>query len=126
MEHPLDQLRPDEPSQPPEPPVPTDADRGRAEPVDRTVAEPLDLESLRRKVASQPTIEQAKGMLMGYYGIDAEQAFALLRRWSSSRHVKLRDLCRAVVEAGSTPGPHPYAGLRAVLGSQEPGAGPTV
>ena len=53
---------------------------------------------LRGLVASMPAIEQAKGMLMAYYGCDAERAFAILRRWSSVHHVKVRDLADLLVE----------------------------
>ncbi|SEQ45377.1 ANTAR domain-containing protein [Microlunatus flavus] len=62
-----------------------------------------DLGSMRRALETQPAIEQAKGMLMAYYGIDADRAFAVLSRWSSMRHVKVRDLCRDIVEAAALP-----------------------
>ena len=75
----------------------------------------LDADSLHRLAATQPVIEQAKGMLMAYYGIDADAAFALLNRWSSERHVKVRDLSRRVVEHGSTTHPQPFGALRSLL-----------
>lgn len=81
----------------------------------------LDAEALQRLATTQPPIEQAKGMLMGYYGIDADAAFALLSRWSSERHVKVRDLSRRVVERGSVPDPEPFGALRRVL--EQDGAG---
>jgi len=43
-------------------------------------------------------IEQAKGALMLAYGLDSEQAFAMLRWWSRNRNVKVRDLAVRLVE----------------------------
>lgn len=50
--------------------------------------------------ASRPTIEQAKGVLMMRYAIDAEAAFALLRRYSQRENIKVRDVARSMVESG--------------------------
>jgi len=46
-------------------------------------------EHLRRKLQTLPVIEQAKGMLMGRYGIAADAAFAILRRRSQDTNTKL-------------------------------------
>lgn len=49
-------------------------------------------------------IEQAKGSLMLAYGLDADQAFAMLNWWSSHRNLKVRDLAARLVatwEAGT-------------------------
>lgn len=43
-------------------------------------------------------IEQAKGMIMFVYGIDAEEAFALLRKQSQDHNVKLRLLAEQVTK----------------------------
>jgi hypothetical protein len=61
----------------------------------------MDPDDLRLLAISLPLIEQAKGVLMGHYGIGADTAFAVLRRWSSSRQLKLRDLAAALVEEAS-------------------------
>ncbi|NMH99604.1 ANTAR domain-containing protein [Pseudonocardia acidicola] len=51
-------------------------------------------------------IEQAKGMVMGRAGLDAERAFELLVRVSQQQNVKIRDLAAALVqEAPGTPRP---------------------
>jgi hypothetical protein len=71
-----------------------------------------ELEGLRHKLATQPEIEQAKGMLMGYYGCSAEDAFAALVRCSQHANRKLRDIAHDVVTAASRPGAHPYEALR--------------
>jgi hypothetical protein len=44
------------------------------------------------------TIEQAKGSLMLAYGVDADQAFAMLSWWSRNKNVKVRDLAERLVE----------------------------
>ena len=70
---------------------------------------------------SRPAIEQAKGALMVSYGLDADDAFLLLRRYSQHVNVKLRDVARAVVEA--LPHPQPAARLPSRLGRVGRGAG---
>jgi len=50
---------------------------------------------------SRPIIEQAKGVLMMTYALDAEAAFALLRRYSQRENTKVRDVARSVVESMS-------------------------
>jgi ANTAR domain-containing protein/PAS domain-containing protein len=74
-----------------------------SEAVRRTVSQEVDaaLELIGR---SRPLIEQAKGALMSAYAIDAEQAFALLRRYSQLRNVKVREVARVLVDAIATDG----------------------
>ena len=55
--------------------------------------------TLRRAVASQARIEQAKGALMLVYGLDAEAAFALLSWQSQHSNIKLRELADRLVNA---------------------------
>jgi hypothetical protein len=62
-----------------------------------------DYQHLQRRLATLPVIEQAKGVLIGRFGIDADTAFALLRRWSSHSNVKLRDICRLLVDTAAQP-----------------------
>lgn len=47
---------------------------------------------------NRATIEQAKGLLMVAYGLNPEQAFAMLRWWSRNRNIKIRDLATRLVE----------------------------
>ncbi len=47
---------------------------------------------------NRAVIEQAKGALMLAYGLDSDQAFAMLRWWSRNRNVKVRDLAERLVE----------------------------
>lgn len=68
--------------------------------------ERMDPDDLRLLAMSLPLIEQAKGILMGHYGCDAGTAFTILRRWSSTHRLKLRDLAGSLVaEASRTGGP---------------------
>jgi hypothetical protein len=60
-----------------------------------------EIEDLRLKLATQPTIEQAKGVLIGFYGIDAATAFAVLVRWSQHSNTKLRVLAAELVAAAT-------------------------
>lgn len=51
---------------------------------------------------SRPGIDQVKGALMLSYSLDADGAFALLRRYSQVVNVKIRDLARELAAAIST------------------------
>jgi len=54
-------------------------------------------ENLRRKLQTLPVIEQAKGILMGRYGILADDAFEILRRWSQDTNTKLHLVAQTIV-----------------------------
>jgi hypothetical protein len=54
-------------------------------------------DELRTIVADRAVIEQAKGMLMVAYAIDARAAFHLLRWRSQEANIKVRDIAREVV-----------------------------
>jgi len=71
-----------------------------------------EVEWLRRRLLTQPAIEQAKGLLIGFYGVDAETAFAVLVRWSQHSNTKLHVLAGGLVAAATESGGQPYAGLR--------------
>lgn len=58
----------------------------------------LTREAVAASAESRATIEQAKGSLMLAYGLDADQAFAMLSWWSRNRNVKVRDLAQRLVE----------------------------
>ena len=59
---------------------------------------------LERALVSRSTVGQAVGLLRSRFGLDADQAFALLRRHSQQRNVKLIQLARVVVATGELPG----------------------
>ena len=61
-------------------------------------------EAIAASAESRATIEQAKGSLMLAYGLDADQAFAMLQWWSSSRNVKIRELAERLVETARSGG----------------------
>jgi AmiR/NasT family two-component response regulator len=56
-----------------------------------------ELEGLRAAMHSRAVIEQAKGIIMGATGCDAEAAFDLLRQQSQHLNRKLRDVAEEVV-----------------------------
>lgn len=64
--------------------------------------------------AARDHIEQAKGMLMLCYGLDADAAFAMLRWWSRNRNVKIRDLAERLIEIARE-GHVSHPGLRGML-----------
>lgn len=68
--------------------------------VRRTAAREVD-EAMEQLMQSRPSIERAKGGLMMTYALDADAAFALLRRYSQLCNVKVRDVARDLVQAMS-------------------------
>ncbi|MFC9249842.1 ANTAR domain-containing protein [Amycolatopsis thailandensis] len=68
--------------------------------------EPTDLQAvidhLNIALASQPVIEQAKGMIMLLRNWDADQAFAALRQVSQLANVRLHDVAAVIVAAGTS------------------------
>lgn len=64
----------------------------------RSESEEVANEAVAAASESRAIIEQAKGSLMLAYGLDADQAFAMLHWWSSHRNVKVRELASRLVE----------------------------
>jgi hypothetical protein len=64
--------------------------------------------------AARDTIEQAKGVLMLGYGLDADAAFAMLKWWSRNRNVKVRDVADRLL-AVAREGHVSHPGLRRLL-----------
>jgi hypothetical protein len=64
----------------------------------RAEGEVLASQAIAASVEHRATIEQAKGSLMFAYGLDADQAFAMLGWWSSHHQVKVRDLAARLVD----------------------------
>ena len=59
----------------------------------RDITDAVDAITERRAV-----IEQTKGMLMFVYGIDADQAFAILRMQSQQHNIKLRLVAEQILK----------------------------
>jgi hypothetical protein len=57
-------------------------------------------EQFKRALASRDTIGQAKGMIMERYGVDAVQAFEVLRKLSQDSNVPLTQIARDLVANG--------------------------
>ncbi|HWI44279.1 MAG TPA: ANTAR domain-containing protein [Nocardioides sp.] len=64
--------------------------------------------------ASRDTIEQAKGILMLGYGLDADAAFAMLKWWSRNRNVKVREVAERLIQVARE-GHVSHPGLRKLL-----------
>lgn len=54
--------------------------------------------NMRLAMESRAVIEQAKGVLMAQRGVDADEAFDLLREASQRYNRKLRDIARGIVD----------------------------
>ncbi len=61
-------------------------------------------ENLWRAIDGRNLIGQAQGILMQRYGLTAEQAFAVLRRYSQTHNIKLVRLAEQLTTTGSLPG----------------------
>ncbi|PSL01539.1 GAF domain-containing protein [Haloactinopolyspora alba] len=57
-------------------------------------------DGLRQAIGARHLIGQAQGILMERFGLDADRAFALLRRYSRDNNVKLREVARRIIESG--------------------------
>jgi GAF domain-containing protein len=60
-------------------------------------------ENLKLAVDGRTVIGQAQGIIMQRFDVDADTAFAVLRRYSQTENVKLRAVAELVVEHGELP-----------------------
>ena len=67
--------------------------------IDVTLRRFAEFHNLQGAFGRRATIEQAKGILMGRLGIDANEAFAMLRDHSQRRGHKLGDVADAIIES---------------------------
>lgn len=56
--------------------------------------------NLQTALLTRQAIGTAQGMLMQRYGLDLDQSFELLRRYSQDHNIKLRDLAERLVRSG--------------------------
>lgn len=61
-------------------------------------------DQLQQAIETRHTIGEAMGILMERLKITEDDAFALMRRVSQERNVKLRDLARQICESGGIDG----------------------
>ena len=97
--------------------------------VTHTIADLIaENENLRRKLQTQGTIEQAKGILMGCYGVSADDAFDMLSRTSQDSNTKLHQVAQTIVDglrhedprlANAAPRSGPTSALSRVLAEAE-------
>jgi transcriptional regulator with GAF, ATPase, and Fis domain len=67
------------------------------------VAQGEDVSTLRRGLLSNREIGKAVGMLMMLHGVDEQEAFSVLRRYSQDLNIKLADVARSVIESRGKP-----------------------
>ena len=77
---------------------------GFAQQASIAIAIAVEREQLVRARDSRGVVGQAQGILMERYQITAEQAFAVLRRYSSHLNQKLRVIAERIVSERSLPG----------------------
>jgi len=68
------------------------------------LAEAREERGLREAIEARHHIGQAQGILMERFGIDADRAFAILRRYSRDTNIKLRTVAERVIETRRMPG----------------------
>jgi GAF domain-containing protein len=59
--------------------------------------------SLRQAVDARKLVGQAQGILMERFSVDADRAFAILRRYSQDHNVKLRDVAQRLIDTRELP-----------------------
>ena len=59
--------------------------------------------SLRQAIDARKLVGQAQGILMERFSVDADRAFAILRRYSQDNNVKLRDVAQRLTETRELP-----------------------
>lgn len=74
------------------------------------LASARDIETIWKAVDSRKLIGQAQGILMERHRLTADQAFAVLVRYSQDRNIKLRDIAGHVVSTLNLPGPEAPTG----------------
>ena len=62
-----------------------------------------DIEHLWRAIDARNLVGQAQGMLMERFGIDADQAFAVLRRYSQDKNLKLHVVAQRLIDTRTLP-----------------------
>ena len=62
-----------------------------------------DTEHLWRAIDARNLVGQAQGMLMERFGVDADQAFAVLRRYSQDNNLKLHVVAQRLIRTRTLP-----------------------
>jgi ANTAR domain len=70
--------------------------------------------NLWQAIDARKLIGQAQGMLMERFDLDADRAFAVLRRYSQDNNVKLHDVAQRFIDTRRLPEPPQEADLRTV------------
>ena len=67
------------------------------------VAESIGQQQLETALTTRTVIGQATGVVMERWGLDAADAFSVLRRLSQTHNLKIRDIATHIVETGRLP-----------------------
>jgi GAF domain-containing protein len=62
-----------------------------------------DAANLWKAIDARALVGQAQGILMERFRVDADQAFAILRRYSQDHNVKLHTVARRLIDEGTLP-----------------------
>ncbi|MCZ4498976.1 MAG: hypothetical protein JWQ74_1529 [Marmoricola sp.] len=68
-----------------------------------TIMSVRERDNLKQAVEGRTVIGQAQGILMARFNLDADRAFAVLRRFSQTQNVKLRAVAQLVIDNGELP-----------------------
>ncbi|MCW2855151.1 MAG: hypothetical protein JWR52_766 [Marmoricola sp.] len=68
-----------------------------------TIMSVRERQNLKDAVEGRTVIGQAQGMLMERFDLDADRAFSVLRRFSQTENVKLRQVAELVIANGNLP-----------------------
>lgn len=68
-----------------------------------TIMTVRERENLKEAVEGRTLIGQAQGILMERFDLDANRSFAVLRRFSQTQNIKLRQVAEMVIENGALP-----------------------
>ncbi|GAB6983533.1 ANTAR domain-containing protein [Nocardioides pyridinolyticus] len=82
----------------------TRQDGVRSPKVDNWVTARERIEQLEAALESRTVIARAQGILMERYGVDADAAFAILKRTSNTMNVKVVDIAASLIETRRLPG----------------------
>jgi len=75
----------------------------------------LATEAVAASAVHRAAIEQAKGILMGRTGVDADEAYELISKLSSERNRKVHAIAQEIIDRATAAGRHPENRSRPLL-----------
>jgi hypothetical protein len=83
------------------------------------MAQTRNEQHLWRAIDARNVIGQAQGILIERHHLTADQAFGVLRRYSSCHNIKIAAIAEQLVQTGKLPADPPGRGIRATAGNTE-------